>query len=210
MTNDYLDTTIDTYNRNVDQYIQATTHLVLEPEMERFSRSLKKNDLILDAGCGFGRDSKLFIEQGFRVIGIDLSDGLLKEATQLVPQATFKKMDVRHLDFPDNQFNAIWACAVIHHLTVDDMKRAFKEFIRVLKPSGTFFMNVKGGNQSSIRQEPFTAKGDRFFTLLEPEQLQSLLVEAGFKVDDTYLVNERERFGPDKRDQEFISVFAQK
>lgn len=210
MNQDYLSTTIDSYNQNVERYIQSTAGMIMNKEIDTFISHLPSEGKILDAGCAWGRDSQIFAEKGFSVTGIDLSEGLLKKATERVPAARFLKMDLRNLDFPDNSFDGIWACASLLHLTLPDIEKALLDFYQILRPGGYLFVWMKKGGSDKKLTESYTNPGERHFSYVESEELTRLVEKAGFAIDQSYMVNERERFGQDKRDLWWIGVFASK
>ncbi|OPY15802.1 class I SAM-dependent methyltransferase [Syntrophus aciditrophicus] len=65
---------------------------------------------ILDIGCGTGRHSIELAKRGYKVVGIDLSESLLKRAKEKASernlQIVFEKRDARSLPFL-NEFNLI-------------------------------------------------------------------------------------------------------
>ena len=83
------------------------------------------------------------------VIGIDMSDRILRQAEQAVASRGAKnvellKMDAEHLDFPDESFDAV-TCAFALFM-FPDMELALREIYRVCKPDGcvavTYFNRV--------------------------------------------------------------------
>lgn len=174
--------------------------------MFRLVRS--KDATILDIGCGSGKDAQQFTDMGYRVIGIDLSEGLLGKAKQLHPGIDLRKMDMRQLDFGDETFDAIWSSAALLHLNDEDIKATLGEILRVLKPGGVLAVSFKEGRGSGEILEPFSTDLARFYTFQTTESLNKLLSKAGFVVKDNTRLNERERFGPDKRDLNWVWAFA--
>ncbi|KJG02112.1 class I SAM-dependent methyltransferase [Photobacterium angustum] len=71
---------IDFYNTHADDFYQSTVNIDVSPLLRRFIPYLPASAHILDAGCGSGRDSKTFIDQGFQVTAIDASEELGKRA----------------------------------------------------------------------------------------------------------------------------------
>jgi SAM-dependent methyltransferase len=98
---------------------------------------------ILDLGCGYGRDGRLFCARGFRVAGVDASEEAIRKARQFVPEGNFDVMDVRALTFPDASFDVVFANFLIH-LFVDPVDRAriTSEAARVLVPGGIALFTV--------------------------------------------------------------------
>jgi SAM-dependent methyltransferase len=91
----------------------------------------------LDYACGGGGNALFMAEAGADATGIDISDvsvgNARREAARRGLQASFAVMDCESLDFADNTFDVIYVGGVLHHL---DLKRAYPELARVLKPSG--------------------------------------------------------------------------
>ena len=73
--------TIDYYNKNADNFISTTIDVTFTETQDRFLHKLTSNAHILDFGCGSGRDTKYFMEQGYSVDAIDGSEELCKCAS---------------------------------------------------------------------------------------------------------------------------------
>ena len=150
MKNDVTETTRKMYNRTAFEY--AETHFdstVLKKQYYTFM-TLCKGKLILDVGCGPGRDVKYLMMNGYQVIGIDYSDGMLKEAKRRVPKGDFRKMDMRNLKFEKNTFDGIWACGSVIHIPKSEVKKVLIGFNRVLKPNGILYMCLKKGEGEEL------------------------------------------------------------
>ena len=60
--------TLSYYDENASAFCEGTRNADMSEMRGRFLRYLKPGALILDAGCGSGRDSKFFMESGYRVV----------------------------------------------------------------------------------------------------------------------------------------------
>jgi ubiquinone/menaquinone biosynthesis C-methylase UbiE len=170
---------------------------------------LPKGGMILDLGCGSGRDSAYFVASGFPVIGIDLSEELLKLAKKNVPQATFFIQDFRKLTFPVDSFDGVWACASLLHLKHQDIPAVFLRIYRVLKPHGIFFLFLKEGvgeEEKNVSSVPYKK---RFFSFYKSDELRRYLEKAGFSVLDIYTVQDSKSV-PHEPPEIWISCFARK
>jgi len=141
---------------------------------------------------------------------IDMSDGLLKRAKALHPELTFQKMDVRKLDLEDESVSGIWCHATLLHLKDEDMRQALKEFQRVLIPAGIIFISLKEGTGDEEFVEKFSSNSARFFNYQTVETIKPMIEESGLVVSKFYTINERERWGKDKRDLNWVYCFAKK
>ncbi len=111
-------------------FAQQTLHLCPEQGM------------ILDLGTGTARIPILIAQQRsqLNIIGIDLSENMLKIGTEnvsragLADQIKLEKVDAKNLSYSDNKFDGIISNSIIHHLP--EPIHCLKEIKRVLKPNG--------------------------------------------------------------------------
>ena len=73
-----MDKTLDYYNRNADQFVQGTLSVDFKQTQDRFLAKLSAGAYILDFGCGSGRDTKYFLDNGYQVDATDGSEELCK------------------------------------------------------------------------------------------------------------------------------------
>lgn len=198
-----LKTTIDWYNENAKEYEKRSANAINEKEIEEFCSYLPKKASVLDAGCGFGRDSKAFFDRGYKITGIDLSSGLLKIAKEKYPQINFVKGNLLSLPFKDESFNGVWAHASLVHFDEDSqIKKALDEFNRVLKPNGILHVTVKAKGSEEREQEK------RFFRYDSPKDWYVFLEKSGFFVEKIY--SEEGRNKDKKRKVEWVVALGKK
>ena len=83
-----MDKTIEYYNLYAEDYVNTTQSVDFRLIQDRFLSALEsafpeadtKDIRILDFGCGSGRDSKYFLEQGYEVSALDGSEELCRYA----------------------------------------------------------------------------------------------------------------------------------
>lgn len=103
------------------------------------------NQLILDAGCGSGRNLKWFYNNSYKIFGIDSNI----EKIDAVKKKYYSQKEhfsvglVEKLKFEDDSFHHIICNAVLHFAKNENhFKSMFSELIRVLKPNGTLFIRM--------------------------------------------------------------------
>lgn len=96
--------------------------------------SKRRNNIILDAGCGTGELMKNLSKFG-KVYGIDINDEALK-FTSKNHIKNVKKASITNIPFQDNKFDVVVSIDVLYHKAVKNDLEAFNEFKRVLKPGG--------------------------------------------------------------------------
>ncbi|VVA44361.1 conserved hypothetical protein [Candidatus Roizmanbacteria bacterium] len=104
----------------------------------------KRNNIILDAGCGTGLLMKKMNSFG-KIYGIDASSEALKLAKKNNITKT-KKASVEKIPFKDNCFDAIVSIDVLYHKEVKSDLAALMEFKRVLKPGGILIVKNPAHN----------------------------------------------------------------
>ena len=98
---------------------------------------LRTKKYILDAGCGLGRDLKLYAEKTKgQVFGVDISDStkLAYEKLQGMENVHIIKADMMHLPFAEGFFDFIVSDQALHH--TPDTRAAFSNLARYLRRRG--------------------------------------------------------------------------
>ena len=100
----------------------------------------KKNARILDVGCGRGRTTVPLKEAGFDVIGIDISEEMIRAAKHKFDDIDFRVMDACDLKFEDETFDYVLFSFNGLDVIYPEAKRllALRETYRVLKKDGLF------------------------------------------------------------------------
>jgi len=137
----------ETYDRGSRDYGDhfKTPHQFIEPERQRFIQQLSAGSKILDCGCGPGMDAEKFCQLGYSVTAIDLSERFVSLTKERVQTATVKKMDMRHLEFPQASFDGLWASFSLLHIRASDIEQTLSGFRTVLRPHGLLFAAVHRG-----------------------------------------------------------------
>ncbi len=90
------------------------------PEMIREmlkGASIRKGALVLDIGCGTCNNTLLFMKaSNSRVVGIDLSRGMLDRACQKNPELNLVQSSADHLPFKTYSFDFAYMTEVLHHV----------------------------------------------------------------------------------------------
>lgn len=134
---------------------------------------------ILDAGCGPVEEPTEFVERGFDYTGVDIAPGMVEYARGH-RKGEFYVMDIRDLDFSDSEFDGVWCNASIFFVPTEEMKQITEELSRVLKNSGTLYVNFKLGEGSFLKEK----YGEEIRQYLVSEgEAREILESAGFAVE---------------------------
>jgi len=143
----HIEETYDRGSRDYGDYFK-TPHQFIEPERQQFIQQLSAGSKILDCGCGPGMDAEKFSQLGYNVTAIDLSERFVSLTKERVQTATVKKMDMRHLEFPQASFDGLWASFSLLHIRASDIEQTLSGFRIVLRPHGLLFAAVHRGTKT--------------------------------------------------------------
>lgn len=139
-----MDKTIEYYDQNADMFAQGTRLVDFTVVQERFAKMLPAGSRILDFGCGSGRDTKYFLEKGYRVEATDGSSELCKLASD------FTGIEVKEMLFQDlnarGKYEGIWACSSILHLSKRELLPVIRKMCDALKDNGVIYTSFKYGD----------------------------------------------------------------
>ena len=106
----------------------------------------KAGDIILDAGCGGGRNLAWFLKNEMNIYGVDKDAtpiNYLKSVHKDFDEKKFQVEEIDNLSFENNFFDHLISSAVLHFAkSTLHFKNMIKEMTRVLKPKGSLFIRM--------------------------------------------------------------------
>ena len=140
-----FDPTIEYYNQNAEAFAEGTINADMSDAQNRFIAYLKPQSHIFDIGCGSGRDSKFFIDNGFNVTAMDASQKLCVYASNMIKKEVLC-MTFDQINFKES-FDAAWACASLLHISKSEIITVLKKISDSLKTDGVFYASFKYGTE---------------------------------------------------------------
>ena len=197
---DYIKNTLEYYDKNINNYKKiwlddfSKNYDFKIPDI--FLSYIIKDSHILDLGCGIGRDSKYFIDKGYHVISVDGSNEMCKIASELL------KTDVEQINFLDinykEEFDGVFACASLLHLSNEDLLVVLKKISNALKKNGILYTCFKYGNGTRI-------DNGRFYNDMNEEKFINILNNVeDLKILKTWVTEQY------KTDTKFINYIIRK
>jgi len=165
--------TIEYYDKRAERW--AETHAKRDQEILDQFRELLPKGKIIDIGCGAGRDTPFFLENGYDYLGIDASEKMLEMARKINPNAKFIKMNIQDMDFPKGSFDGFVADASFLHINKKDIKKVLKNVRSIVRPGGIGLILIREGNEERVEQ-------GRFFALYREDEFTKILKDSGFEV----------------------------
>lgn len=190
----YMEETLKYYNENYKLYNSMWSNFEFDiPNI--FLSYLEKGTYILDLGCGVGRDSKYFIDNGYKVKAIDGSSMMCKIASENIG------VEVEQINFLDidykNLFDGIFACASLLHLDNEDLIIVLNKIKDSLKEDGILYTCFKYGVLERFEKRYYNdMTEDKFFDIIK-------LVD-GFKIEKVWITDQY------NTDSKFINFILRK
>lgn len=135
-------------------------------------------DRILDVGCGTGQLTSRISASGARVVGIDSSGEMVRQARANYPEGDFRVGDATNFSLGE-RFDAVFSNAALHWVTQPEA--AIERIAAHLKPGGRFAAEFGGkGNVEAILTGMRTVLERRGLPLRNPWYFPSVGEYSGF------------------------------
>ena len=178
------------FSRSAERYDEfAAVQKRLAGEMVAGLPPLRADRLkVLDIGSGTGEVAFLLAERfrGASIKGCDIALGMVRKAINKnrFPNVNFEVADAESLPYADAEFDLVVSSTTLQW--VDDLKKAYAEASRVLKPGGYFaFVTFGPKTLSELKRSyktAFDAEADYLHVYKNMRELASLLRSTGFEV----------------------------
>lgn len=191
--------TIEYYNNHAEEFCVATKDADMSYCYVKFKQYLKPQGKILEVGCGSGRDSKRFIEDGYQVEAIDASEEICKFASKYIGQQV-KCQRVEEITY-ECQFDGIWACASLLHVGKEEIPAIIEKLYRALKKNGILYASFKLGSGERF------ADGRFFNDYMEKEIMEIFSGQKGFEIKEFFVTEDVKK---ERKDKMWINVIIRK
>lgn len=193
----------DTYDRIADHFSQTREYPW--PEVETFLEGTGAASVGLDLGCGNGRHSELLAGYVDRVVGLDVSRGLLDEARTRVSDAGVGEAvellqgDAATIPIGTGTVDVAVYVATLHHLPERSLRVAsLDELARVLSPDGRALVSTwSTAHDRFDADEGFDTTIDwtlpggecvpRYYHIYDPVEFRADLSESDLTPVDVYV-----------------------
>ena len=191
--------TLGYYDSHADKFYKSTVNIEFTTMQEKFLTKLEKGSNILDFGCGSGRDTKYFFEQGYNVEAIDGSAELCKLAGE------YTGIKVKNILFQElsevDKYDGIWACSSILHLPVGELDEVMKKMVIALKKNGIIYTSFKYGTFAGERN-------GRYFTDMTEEVFAVFLSGIdGLKIEEQWITSD---VRPGRGEEKWLNLILRK
>jgi ubiquinone/menaquinone biosynthesis C-methylase UbiE len=190
---DHVGITRATYDRIAPRYLErqvtsmSRVDRLFAPVEASFAAALPRRGVVADMGCGPGLDGARWANAGYRVIGLDLSAGMLDVARERLGGRLIQG-DLRRIPIGDGRLDGIWSAAALVHVPEPDTEVVLREFRRTLRDTGTLALVTAVGEGERFEPVPYAPEERRWFIYREPRRLAAQLAESGLHVEQRFEV----------------------
>lgn len=197
------------YDENYDKHADRTSLDRLSSEYKKMLDDFIKNhstNLVLDIGCGVGRDIDYMAQKSKSTtcIGLDASKNMVSEAKKKsdINNTDYIIGDMHNLPFKSNTFSGIWCQATIFMTDKQGMITVLENIKRILNANGTCIVSFKVSDSVSSEngrqiRERWNEKIEYYFT--NKTMSKNIVQDSGFNISNI----KRSCFG----DSKFINLY---
>ena len=151
-----------------------------------FTGKLPEKGKVLDLGCGTGLPyARSLVEKGFDIVGVDLSEDMVKVASKNVPEASFVQLSMNEITYRD-AFDGVVSCFSMLLLPPDLFKETASRIHSALVEAGYFYLSLN--EPAGISDDP---DSDAFVNIMGQdmysraytvEEIESVFQPLGFSL----------------------------
>jgi len=134
--------TLAFYDREAEVYVAREQ--TADPAVDRFVARLAPGAVVLELGCGGGRDAEAMLKAGLKVTPTDGSEAMAAQA-QARLGVPVRVMRFAELDEVQT-FDGVWANASLLHAPAEALPDILGRVWRALRPGGLFCASFKAGD----------------------------------------------------------------
>jgi SAM-dependent methyltransferase len=190
------------------KYLNEFDYKPMDRELlTRFANAVAGRGRVCDLGCGPGQVARFLKAHKVDVFGVDVSAGMVQQASAANPTIQFQQGDMRHLDVQDASLAGIAAFYSIIHIPQAELPAVFKELHRVLQPDGLLLLTFHRGDEIRHFDEFFGKRVSLDFRFFQTAFIEAALQAVGFIIED---VIERAPYPDVEAQTNRVYLFARK
>jgi SAM-dependent methyltransferase len=175
------------FDRLAERYAEKYFHLEMyDRYLERFAARIESQGAsVLDVACGPGNVSAYLAKArpDLKLVGIDLAEGMIEQARQRVPSATFLVKDCRRIDELERVFDAAAFAFGLSYLTDDDANRFFTSLNASLAASGVLYLSTVTGDPNASGFETSSSGEEVYLRYRSASDIVAMVEQAGYRID---------------------------
>ncbi|MBN1213886.1 MAG: class I SAM-dependent methyltransferase [Candidatus Lokiarchaeota archaeon] len=183
-----------------------------EKALELFNKD--KIGSLLIPGAGYGRNSKLFSQAGYKVVGLEISDYACNIAKSFDLDTLFINASITNIPLLNERFNLIYCFNVLHLFLKNDRILFIENCYNLMKNNGFAFFTVFSEHESSfskgkkIEENTYESKPGRPVHYFSEKDLIEHF--ESFSMIENGILNELENHGGNEHTHRLRYIFVKK
>ncbi len=139
----------------------------------------KKNETILDFGCGVGRITKLIAEKAMEVVGVDSNASMIETAKRKFSgkkNIRYELLNEIKITVGENYFNAAFSHWVFQHINDAESIQWLNELKRVVKPDGRILLFEQVKNETAETAKHLFRSQKHYLSLFDKAEMKTISV----------------------------------
>lgn len=168
---------IDAYGPVARQYRDQVRLRRPIADVRRFASFARRDELVLDVGCGPANDLRVLRDAGLHPVGIDLSFGVLTEARVLLPRHPLVFADFEDPPFIERSFGGLWMSGAFAHLPRERWHETLSRLLRLVGSGPVYFTCHRGHADLEPFNDPLL--GEVHVSAASEDEVEALLRSLG-------------------------------
>lgn len=172
---------VELYARHARRFDTSRTRTLMElPYLQTATSLAPSPGKVLDLGCGSGEPlARYFVENGYRVTGIDVVDEMLQMCRARFPDMSWQLADMRHLELGE-RIDIVMAWDSFFHLCPSDQRGMFETFEKHTARGGVLVFTSGTTAGEAVGGDLF---GDKLYhASLDAQEYRRLIDDHGYRV----------------------------
>jgi len=138
---------------------------------------------VLDLGCGMGHYSNYMYNKGFNVVGVDISENMIKIAKRNNSNIDFIVSDICDLSvLSKEKFDGVVLAYVLQHLSKKEVNLLFESLNQYLAHNSKILIFLREGNEIKEEIEPIDTKYKYIINEYSKDEISDILKHNGWKI----------------------------
>jgi SAM-dependent methyltransferase len=150
---------VDDYDREAEHYDDSYATSTHGAFVDRLVETAPPGGLILDAPCGTGGYFARIREAGRRVVGIDQSAGMLRQAEARHQADRLEEVGLQEMAF-SAEFDGAITVDAMEHVPPEDWPTVLRNLVRAVRPGACLYLTVEESEDAAI-EEAMAAASER-------------------------------------------------
>ena len=166
-----MNKTLSYYDNNAKELTQRYESANIEHIHTLLKETFSPKSILLEIGCGSGRDASFMYRNGYNILAIDGSREMIAEAKQCHPELA-DRLEVmkipNELQFEPYFFDGIYSIATLMHLDKNTIDKTIEKTSNIMKNGSKFLFSVSI-QRDDVDHHGKDEKGRYFTTMTELE-----------------------------------------